>query len=163
VRGRNRVFISGTCVTVNNVDNRDGAPRWALIIRQDGSPGANVETIVWDGGRMNFAMAQGGTQPVLNHSLCDNLLIGPTVTYTGDYQDITPSCRAGKVTLNSSGQATVNTKWSWPSVLPLLTPLASPAGRLYVSSRSDGSFTIKSTAGSSDSGRPVAWMITPGD
>jgi len=163
VRGRNRVFISGTCVTVNNVDNPYGAPRWALIIRKDGSPGANVETIVWEGGRMNFAMAQGGSQPVLNHSLCDNLLIGPTVTYTGDYRDITPTCRAGKVTLNSSGQATVTTKWSWPNVLPLLTPLASPAGRLYVSSRSDGSFTIKSTAGSSDSGRAVAWMIAPGD
>jgi hypothetical protein len=164
VRGKNRVFIDATTVTVNKVDNKQGAPRYALILRRAGTNQAQPETVAWSSGRMNFSTQQGGAGPILNHSLCDNLLIGPTVTYTGDYEDQTPTCRTGSATLGSGAAptTTVTTKWAWPSMLVQVTPRGFAAGRIYADSFADGSFKIKSSS-SSDAGLDVAWVITPGD
>ena len=66
--------------------------------------------------------------------------------------------RFGKVTLKS-GSAKVNTPWAFPTSLIQLTPLSNPAGRLYVSSRTTGSFTITSTASADTC--TVAWALSP--
>jgi hypothetical protein len=59
-----------------------------------------------------------------------------------------------------AGTAKVSTPWSWPSALISLTPLQYSSGRIYVSSRADNSFTIKSSAASDTC--DVAWVILPG-
>jgi hypothetical protein len=159
VQGRNRVFIDGTVTAVNTLDMALGAPKYALAIRQAGSSPGRPETIEWASGRLNYSTGQGG-KAILNHSQCDQLLIGPTVTQAGGYADDTPDCRAGKAT-RVAGTAKVSTPWSWPSALISLTPLGYPSGRLYVGSRSDNSFTIKSTSTSDTC--DVAWVILPGD
>jgi len=157
VRGRNRVFIDGTTVVVNNLDASAGAPKYALGIDQTGSALGQPETIEWASGRMNYSTGQGG-QAIQNYSLVDHLVIGPTVTQAGGYESTAISPRAGSVTL-SGGTATVASPWAFPESLVYLTnvgPGGTP-GTPYVSARDTGSFTIQSTSDSDAS--TVAWMI----
>jgi hypothetical protein len=155
VRGKNRVFISGTITAVNTLDVADGCPKYALGINQAGSTNAQPETVEWASGRMNYSTLQGG-QLIQNHALVDHLLIGPTVTVTGGYQDQTPTARWGTGTL-SAGLATINNQWMYGNTEVMITPLSSPAGRLYVSSRSVGRFTVSSTSASDSCS--FAWLI----
>src|SRR5262249_61758050 len=152
------VCIGARVPAVTGVDGGVGAAKYALALRQAGPAPGRPETIEWASRRLIYSTGQGG-KAILNHSMCDQLLIGPTVTQTGGYGDDTPNCRAGKATL-VAGAAKVSTPWSWPSALISLTPLGSPSGRLYVSSRSDNSFMIKSTSASDTC--DVAWVILPG-
>jgi hypothetical protein len=128
-----------------------------LALRQSGSAPGQPETVEWASGRMNYSTGQSG-QAILNHSLCDNLMLGDSVTQTGGYESTTAVQRFGKVTLKS-GSAKVNTPWAFPTSLVQLTPLSNPAGRLYVSSRTTGSFTITSTASADTC--TVAWALSP--
>ena len=157
VRGQNRVFISGTITAVSTTDDPSGAPKYSLALRQSGSAPGQPETVEWASGRMNYSTGQSG-QAILNHSLCDNLMLGETVTQTGGYESTKAVQRFGKVTLKS-GSAKVSTPWAFPTSLVQLTPLSNPAGRLYVSSRTTGSFTITSTASTDTC--TVAWALSP--
>jgi len=157
VRGRNRVFIEGTTVMVNDHDVDAGAPKYSLGIDRAGSAGGRPETIEWASGRMNFSTGQGG-QAIRNPSLVDHLVIGPTVTQAGGYESTAVSPRAGSVTL-AGAAATVSTPWALPQSLIYLTNVG-PSGTVgtpYVSSRGTGSFMIQSTSGSDAS--TIAWMI----
>jgi hypothetical protein len=162
VRGRNRVFIDGTTVMVNNGDVKvgtvkAGAPKYSLGIDRAGSAGGQPETIEWASGRMNFSTEQSG-QAIQNPSLVDHLVIGPTVTQAGGYESTAISPRTGSVTL-AGAAANVSTPWALPQSLIYLTNV-SPAGTVgtpYVASRGTGSFTIQSTSGSDAS--TIAWMI----
>ena len=106
---------------------------------------------------MNYSTGQHG-EAIHNHSQCDHLLVGATVTQAGGYESTAISQRSGKVTL-SGGTATVPTPWAYGNSLICLTNIgkAGTIGTLQVSSRTTGSFTIKSTSGSDAS--TVAWMI----
>ena len=157
VRGRNRVFIDGTTVIVNNLDAPAGAPKYSLGIGEIGSAPGQPETIEWASGRMNYSTGQGG-QAIQNSSLVDHLVIGPTVTQAGGYESTAISPRTGKVTL-AGGTATVATPWALAESLIYLTTVG-PSGTVgtpCVSSTGTGSFTITSTSDSDTS--TVAWMI----
>jgi hypothetical protein len=157
VQGRNRVFIDGTTVIVNNLDASTGAPKYSLGIDQIGSAPGQPETIEWASGRMNYSTGQGG-QAIQNPSLVDHLVIGPTVTQAGGYESTAISVRTGSVTL-SGGTATVASPWAFPQSLIYLTNVG-PGGTVgtpYVSARDTGSFTIQSTSDSDAS--TIAWMI----
>jgi hypothetical protein len=157
VQGQNRVFIDGTAVMVNTVDAAAGAPKYSLYLQQAGSADAQPETVEWASGRMNYSTGQQG-EAIHNHSLCDHLLIGITVTQAGGYESRSISQRSGKVKL-SGGMATVSTPWAYGNSLIYLTNIgpAGTAGTLNVSARTTGSFTIRSTSGSDAS--TVAWAI----
>ena len=157
VQGQNRVFIDGTTVMVNTLDAAAGAPKYSLCLQQAGSQKAQPETVEWASGRMNYSTGQHG-EAIHNHSQCDHLLIGTTVTQVSGYESTAISQRSGKVTL-SGGTATVPTPWAYGNSMIYLTNIgkAGTIGTLQVSSRTTGSFTITSTSGSDAS--TVAWMI----
>jgi hypothetical protein len=157
IQGQNRVFIDGTIVMVNALDVSAGAPKYSLGIDEIGSAPGRPETIEWASGRLNYSTGQGG-QAIQNHSLADQLVIGPTVTQAGGYESRTISPRTGKVAL-SGGTATVLSPWTFPGSLIYITSI-SPAGTMgmpFISSRGTGSFTITSTSNSDSS--TIAWMI----
>ena len=106
---------------------------------------------------MNYSSDQAG-QAIQNHSLVDHLVIGPTVTQVGGYQNTAISPRTGQVAL-VGGTATVTSPWAFPQSLIYLTVVGPSAamGTPFVSARAAGSFTIESTSGADAS--TVAWMI----
>jgi hypothetical protein len=157
VQGRNRVFIDGTTVMVNNLDDTAGAPKYTLAIDEIGTAPGRPETGEWASGRMNFSTGQAG-QAVLNPGLADHLVIGPTVTQAGGYESTAISPRTGNVAL-AAGTATVATPWALPDSLIYLTNIG-PAGTVgtpCVSARGTGSFTIESTSAADTS--TIAWII----
>jgi hypothetical protein len=157
VQGQNRVFIDATTVMVNTLDAAAGAPKYALYLQQAGSQHAQPETVDWASGRMNYSTGQRG-EAIHNHSLCDHLLIGSTVTQAGGYESRAISQRSGTAKL-SGGTATVSTPWAFGNSLIFLTNIsqAGTTGTLHVSARTTGSFTIDSTSASDTS--TVAWAI----
>ncbi|HXZ74736.1 MAG TPA: hypothetical protein VEH31_28245, partial [Streptosporangiaceae bacterium] len=157
VQGRNRVFIDGTTVVVSTKDLAAGAPKYALGISEIGSAPGRAETVEWASGRMNYSTNQGG-QAIQNHSLADQLLIGPTVTQAGGFKSTTISPRTGQVAL-AGGTATVASPWAFPESLIYLTVVGPSAamGTPFVAARGAGSFTIQSTSDTDAS--TIAWMI----
>jgi hypothetical protein len=159
IQGRNRVYMDGTLVVVSKTDLPATCPKYSVALNQVGSAPGECTVLAINGGHLNYSSLQGG-RAILNHSLCDNLLIDPTVTQSGGYESDTVYRRSG-VALLSGGSVTVPTPWMLGSgVLDsnvLLTPYNNFAGKLYVSARSTGSFTIKSSV-ATDVGT-VAWLI----
>ena len=157
VRGRNRVHISGTITAVNVADIAAGAPKYALYLQQAGSDSAVAEVVEWASGRLNYSTGQKG-EALHNHSLADRLVFGPSVTQTPGYERGTDYTRSGQATL-VNGQVTVTSPWVWPAsqiIVSTLVPVNSD--RVWVDSRSDAAFVIKS-ANRAD-GSTVAWLLT---
>jgi hypothetical protein len=142
VQGRNRVKITGTNVSVNNLDCSQGSPKYSLYLQQAGSGARQAEMVSWSDGILNYSTGQGG-EAIHNHSLTDHLLLGTTLVQVGGYQGTSIKPRSGFVT--TSGQvATVSTPWCWPGSGIKLTAInGSSPGAVFVTSRSTGSFSIK--------------------
>jgi hypothetical protein len=157
IEGSNRVWITGSTVLVGIVDYRSGCPRYGLATAPIGTASGAPELIVMTGGHLNYATAGAAAYSTDSSHPAKILYLSPDVTSSAGYHGAINS-RLGTSVL-SRGSATVTNPWvTTDSRIFLSNTLAGGTpGFVYVSSRSAGNFTIRSTSRSDTS--QIAWMI----
>lgn len=145
VEGQNIVRLTGVHCAIGQVDTGPpGVPAYGLMTGTVGSANAAPERIV-----ISSSHLEGITALVQdNAGMGTAIAISPDTTGNSAYQSASgEQLRMGSATL-VGGTVTVNSVWATPTsrIKVTITPASgTPAGFPYVSSRSAGSFVIKST------------------